>query len=102
MSSSNGNGWGKPEPQDEEFVYDYDGSGLSLIQKRILGVLADGHGHRPEELHACLSQLQGPVANILPHLTYIRKRLRLRGEDVLSQNIDGQTWYRLVRYIRKE
>lgn len=92
MSSSNGNG-------DHDWMEDY--GGLSNVQRKMLALLADGHGHTPKELHGCLVDEMGPLKNITPHLTSLRKKLRPHGEDVLCQEIEGQSWYRLVRYVRK-
>jgi DNA-binding CsgD family transcriptional regulator len=66
-------------------------------QRRILQVLADGEPHRPTELAAQLDDDMGPVSNVKPHLTAIRKLLRLRGEDILCV-VPGPPHRRCLHY----
>jgi DNA-binding response OmpR family regulator len=72
---------------------------LTPVQSRMLGVLADGRPHTREELRACLWDEQGPVTNIQPHLTAIRKELRRQGEDILCVIVSRRICYRYVRLI---
>lgn len=74
-------------------------NGLTITQCKMLAVLADGLSHKPEDLHACLMDELGPLSNIQPHITAIRKVLRPIGQDVICQRIDGETMYRQVRLI---
>lgn len=72
---------------------------LTPTQRRMLKVLADGLPHSREELHACLDDELGPVSNIKAHLTYLRRKLRPRGEDIFCVRTFGGMHYRYVRII---
>ena len=65
----------------------------------MLAVLADGQPHTRDELHACLPDELGPGSNIRPHLSAIRKRLRLIGEDVICEWKDRKYLYRHIRLL---
>lgn len=68
-------------------------------EKAIMNVLADGQPHTPEELHSCLPDDLGPRSNIHPHITNIRKRLNLIGEDIGTAYVKGKLHYRHVRLL---
>lgn len=74
-------------------------NGYTPTQRKMLAVLSDGLPHSKAELHSCLHDDLGAVENIQIHLTNIRKRIRPKGEDILTQFIDRRLHYRLVRLI---
>lgn len=58
-------------------------SELSVIQRRMLAVLADGLPHTRDELKLCLWDDLASYKAIWAHLVKIRKVLRPRNEDIL-------------------
>lgn len=72
-------------------------NGITPVQAKMLAILADGQFHRREELYTCLSDDLGPITNINAHVSQIRKRLRLYGEDIACERLGGQISYRHVR-----
>jgi len=69
------------------------------VQKRMYHVLSDGNPHKPEELHACLDDLLGPLKNINYHITIMRKYLRTVGQDISHTKLNGKSTYCLVRIV---
>lgn len=69
---------------------------FSPTQQKMLDVLADGKPHPAADLHACLYDDQGPIANIYSHLTFLRKMLRAEGRDVASVRAGGSVSFCLV------
>ncbi len=77
--------------------------GLTNVQKKIMDVLSDGMAHLDEELLLCLSDDLGTMANVRPHLTDLRKKLRPRGRDIVCERYNGgNTYYRQVRHLRDD
>jgi hypothetical protein len=74
-------------------------NGYTPTQQRMLEVLSDGQLHRPEELRACLNDDLQPIKHVTTHLAGIRKNLRLVHEDIVFQIIDGERYYRHVRFV---
>ncbi len=72
------------------------GTRFTPIQRAMLDVLADGHPHTREELHACLYDDMGAMSNIRAHLTNLRKKLRPAGRDVACERVNGIVRYRLL------
>lgn len=70
------------------------------VPQRMLNLLSDGHPHSAQELHGCLEDELGPVENIKAHLTFLRKVLEPRGEDITCRVRGGIAWYAHVRSIR--
>jgi hypothetical protein len=70
---------------------------LTPTQRKLLRLLADGQPHTARELHACLPDDLGLVTNVRPHLSRIRKRLRVKGETIRCEMVDGTVAYRHVR-----
>jgi DNA-binding winged helix-turn-helix (wHTH) protein len=65
-------------------------------QRRILDVLADRMPHRREELHACLPDDLGALANLRFHLSQLRKVLRPHGQDIICQLYRNRLHYRQI------
>lgn len=74
-------------------------NGYTPTQRKMLAVLSDGLPHSKVELHACLHDDLGEMSNIRVHLANVRKHLRPKGQDVLTQFINRRLHYRLVRLI---
>jgi hypothetical protein len=69
---------------------------ISPTQKRMLALLSDRQWHSSQDLHACLSDELTPISNIAPHLHHLRRALRSRGQDVISQRLGGKPYYLLI------
>lgn len=66
-------------------------------QNRMFNLLSDGSIHSKEELHACLDD-ELSEQNMVPfHICNMRKVIRPKGLDVVSERNAG---YRLVRLLR--
>ena len=76
-----------------------NGNGFTPTQNRMLDVLADGMAHTRQELHACLSDELSAETSIQPHITHLRKRLRLKGQDILCEVAGRDVRYRHVRML---
>lgn len=74
-------------------------SKMTPIQKRIVNTLLDGGLHKREELLACLGDSEGQWANVLWHLTTLRKIIRPQGYDIICQAIQWTSRYRLIRLL---
>lgn len=72
-------------------------SNYTPTQRRLLAVLKDGEPHTPQELHSCLVDDLGPVANVQPHITALRKILRARGQEIVCEIVAGSTYYRVCK-----
>lgn len=55
---------------------------LTRVQQRMLSILSDGKPHTQEELQKCLADDLGDVLNIRPHISTMRKILRVRKQTV--------------------
>lgn len=75
-------------------------------QQRMLDVLKDGKGHTLAELQACLDDELTEKKAVNVHLTYLRKKLRGLGRDVVAQLSFDETGrrflYRQVRTMSSE
>jgi hypothetical protein len=74
-------------------------NGFTPVQQRMLMILADGKPHTREELHACLEDELGALSNIQPHLTYIRRKIRPLGQDIICEFGNRRLFYRHIRLI---
>lgn len=74
-----------------------DFKGFTNVESRMMELLGDGHPHRPDELHTCLWDREGPVSNVNIHISNLRKKLRPTGQDIICQQLDGRSHFRLVR-----
>lgn len=77
------------------------GQEKKTIRQRIHELLSDGYLHSREELMKCFDDDQASYANLAVHLSMLRSILRPQGQDVSPHQMDGTTWYQLVRIIRK-
>lgn len=62
---------------------------LTPTERRMYEVLSDGSLHSSHELHGCLLDDMGPVSNVKPHLTHLRKKLREHGLNITCVNGSG-------------
>lgn len=72
---------------------------FSAIEQKIIDILSDGQRHTREELHSCLYDDQGSFNNIQAHISNIRKKIRLRGEDINCVIYSGGIYYQHVRLL---
>lgn len=72
---------------------------LTTIQSRMLEILADGMPHTRQELHGCLNDELGALANIKPHIHLIRKKLIPIGETLICEIVHRRICYRHVRLL---
>jgi hypothetical protein len=75
------------------------GENLTPTERKFLAVLGDGMAHRREELHACLPDTLGPLSNIWPHLTRLRKKVRPLGQEIVCEIQRGKICYRCVKLL---
>jgi hypothetical protein len=78
-----------------------ENNGFTPTQKAMLDVLSDGKRHTKEELHNCLPDELGPMANIKAHLTAIRKKIQPTGQDIVCEYRYKVFYYRWVRMITR-
>lgn len=69
------------------------------VESRMLDVLKDGGPHTRQELLACLNDDQAEVRNIYAHVSSIRKKLRVRGQDIVCEIRGYARFYRHVRLL---
>lgn len=74
-------------------------SRFTATEQRMLAVLSDGQRHRREELHACLWDNQGALSNIKMHLSNLRRKLRPKGQDIVTELYYGGIYIRQIRYL---
>jgi hypothetical protein len=72
---------------------------FTKTQLLMLAVLSDGQPHRREELHAILPDDLGPMKNIRPHISKIRKLIRPQGLDVACVWYKRNFCYQQVRLL---
>lgn len=75
---------------------------FSILQQKILNVLANGKPHPRQEL---LDQMDDPLAtfrNLNDHIYRLRKKLRPNGHDVICENVHRRICYRHVILIGGE
>lgn len=68
-------------------------------EQRMLKILSDGFPHHKSELQVCLPDNLGDITNIRAHLSFLRKKLRPKGEDILCELCRGEAYYRWVRIL---
>ena len=79
--------------------------GLTPTECKLFGVLCDGKPHMQKEFLLALKgdeedRLNGELLNCLNvHLNSMRKKLRPQGQDISTEKVNNNTFYRLVRLI---
>ena len=74
------------------------------IQQRLMEVLQDGELHNQWELFDCLQDSQASLENLRTHICLLRKKLKNRGQEIISNTsrgrlTEGIPQYQLVRLI---
>lgn len=69
-------------------------------EKRILQVLGDGLPHTKEELHTCLMDELSEVDTVKTHISNLRTKLQLRGQDIDCIKHNRRYKYRQVRLLK--
>jgi len=67
------------------------------IRSEMLKILSDGLPHTSKELHGCCGPSCRAVVRV--HMVHIRKKLRLKGEDVVCVFRQGRYYYQHVRLL---
>lgn len=78
-----------------------NGNGFTPTQQRIMDVLRDGRPHDWREVAACLDE-QATRTSVAPHLTALRKILRLKGLEIACVKQGYGTLYRLFRLVSSD
>lgn len=88
----------------EDPYEDDPAAGLTLTptQQRFLDVLGDGLPHSRDQLRNCLPDPLGDYSNVQLHISYLRKKLRPRGQDILCVFHQKSFYYRWVRLLRMD
>jgi len=73
---------------------------FTKTQQAIMDVLRDGQDHEPEDLIACMDQGGTTKDNLSPHLTAMRKQLRLYGRDIICRSLGKRVTYVYVQLLR--
>lgn len=78
-----------------------DANGFTPTQARIMAVLCDGAAHTYHDLVGCLwdEACLDPKASLATHISYIRKIIRPRGEEISCTLLGGVGYYRHVRTL---
>ncbi len=74
-------------------------NGYTPTQAKILALLSDGLPHSRKEIHGCLPDELSNITTIQAHISYMRKSLRPKGEDILCEIYNRTVHYRHVRLI---
>ena len=74
-------------------------NGFTPTEKRILALLSDGNRHTREEVLACLDDDLAEMKAIKPHVSRIRKKLNLIGEEIVCVARDRSYFYQHVRLL---
>lgn len=72
-------------------------SNFSPTELVILRLLQDGHPHRPDELKRVAGDDLMTAGALSVHVSNLRKKLRLIGQDVSTEKAMEYCQYRLVR-----
>ncbi len=73
-------------------------NGFTPTQERLLDVLADGQSHQKNDLMAAIGT-EATSSLLRVHLTFLRRKLRPMGQDVVCELLQERTYYRQVRKI---
>lgn len=72
---------------------------FTATEQRIMDLLADGKRHTRDELFSCLEDEMQKKDNVNVHLTYIRRKIRPVGHDIISISQQGTTYYQHVTLV---
>lgn len=72
---------------------------LTPTQRRILAMLNDGLPHSRREIHGCLVDELGALANIRVHICHLRKMLRPMGHEIICEYAGRTLHYRRVKLL---
>lgn len=74
-------------------------NGFTPTQERIVRVLADGRGHKREELMRCLDDPMATKQDLYQRISDLRRKLLNRNLDVVFVCEGRRRFYRLVRPV---
>lgn len=73
---------------------------LTPTQDRLYRLLSDGYPHSREELlREALDDDLATAANLAPHISNLRKKIRSSGLGIFLQLISGRIHYCMVRFL---
>ncbi len=72
----------------------------TVVQKRMIDLLADGLSHPVSELHKCLWDEMSKPTSVAFHISNLRAILRPLGQDIICRSENGTYCYIHVRLIR--
>lgn len=76
-----------------------DANGYTPSEAIIMGLLNDGHPHRPDEIKFVLKDPAMKDSTLRVALCNLRRRLRLFGQDIVNEKSYNVLKYRLVRTV---
>lgn len=68
----------------------------TVTEEKLLDVLRDGMEHTREELLLCLDDELSTVDNLYVHITYLRRKLRPLGQDIINRRASGYRWVQIT------
>lgn len=68
----------------------------TVIERRLMAVLADGRPHPVGELMACLHDDLGCPRNVAPHITRLRRKVRQRRQVIHCERAGDSAVYILL------
>lgn len=71
----------------------------NATQRRILQFLSDGLPHKTKDVLKEVLDEFGTIENLRVHVSQLRAKLRMIGEDILCEYKDRGFWYRHVRLL---
>lgn len=73
-------------------------------ERRILAILGDGLHHSKDELRECLNDDLALNGTVMAHISNIRKKLQLVGQDIVCVIPQGKRTghYRQVRLLNRD
>ena len=74
---------------------------FNQVELRILQVTADGKGHKPEEIMACMDVL-ADKNNMHQTIFVLRNKLKSIGQDIVAQSHGKRVQYRRFRLLVSE
>lgn len=72
---------------------------LTPTQRKLAEILSDGLAHSREELMVAIDDELSGLQNLRQHLHNLRKKLLLRGETIIAEQIQFKYYWRWVRLL---
>lgn len=72
---------------------------LTPTWQRIMDMLSDGSAHTEKEILGCMEDPLTKVATLRVHICAMRRELKHHAHGILTEQVNGTNYYRLVRFI---